>query len=73
VVAEDHQTKNARSLSDRDGAVLLADRDVIEGLGAALDALLNDPQRTKTLRANLLQAARPEAAADVVRELEKLL
>lgn len=73
VVAEDHQTKNARSLSDRDGAVLLADRDVVEGLGAALDALLNDPQRTKTLRSNLLQAARPDAAADVVRELEKLL
>ena len=73
VVAEDHQTKNARSLSDRNGAVLLADRDVVEGLGAALDALLNDPQRTKTLRSNLLEAARPDAAADVVRELEKLL
>ena len=73
VVAEDHQTKNARSLSDRDGAVLLADRDVVKGLGAALDALLNDPERTKTLRANLLEAARPEAASDVVRELEKLL
>lgn len=73
VVAEDHQTKNARSLSDRSGAVLLADRDVIEGLGAAVDALLNDLQRTKTLRSNLLQAARPDAAADVVRELEKLL
>ena len=73
VVAEDHQTKNARSLSDRDGAVLLADRDVVEGLGTALDALLNDPQRTENLRSNLLQAARPDAAADVVRELEKLL
>jgi UDP-N-acetylglucosamine--N-acetylmuramyl-(pentapeptide) pyrophosphoryl-undecaprenol N-acetylglucosamine transferase len=73
VVAEDHQTKNARSLSDRDGAILLPDSEVIDGLEAAIAGLLCDAERAKHLQANLLNAARPRAARDVVSELEKLL
>jgi len=73
VVAEDHQTKNARSLSDRNGAVLLPDSEVIEGLEAAIAGLLHDTDRAKSLQSNLLYAARPGAAKDVVSELEKLL
>ena len=73
MVAEDHQTKNARSLSDRDGAILLPDSEVIEGLETAIVGLLEDSDRAKSLQANLLNAARPEAAKDVVSELEKLL
>ena len=73
VVAEDHQTKNARSLSDRDGAILLPDAEVIEGLEDAIVGLLEDSDRAKSLQTNLLNAARPDAANDVVSELEKLL
>ena len=73
VVAEDHQTKNARSLSDRDGAILLPDSEVVDGLKAAIVGLLEDSDRAKSLQTNLLNAARPEAANDVVSELEKLL
>ena len=73
VVAEDHQTKNARSLSDRDGAILLPDSEVVDGLEAAIVGLLEDSDRAKSLQTNLLNAARPEAANDVVSELEKLL
>lgn len=73
VVAEDHQTKNARSLSDRDGAILLPDSEVVDGLEAAIIGLLEDSGRAKSLQTNLLIAARPEAAKDVVSELEKLL
>ena len=73
VVAEDHQTKNARSLSDRDGAILLPDAEVVEGLESAIVDLLEDSDRAKSLQTNLLNAARPDAAKDVVSELEKLL
>ena len=73
VVAEDHQTKNARSLSDREGAILLPDSEVIDGLEAEIAGLLCDAERAKHLQTNLLNAARPRAARDVVSELEKLL
>ncbi|HBP46143.1 MAG TPA: UDP-N-acetylglucosamine--N-acetylmuramyl-(pentapeptide) pyrophosphoryl-undecaprenol N-acetylglucosamine transferase [Flavobacteriales bacterium] len=73
VVAEDHQTKNARSLSDRNGAILIPDSEVVGRLDIAISELLSDSDRAKSLQMNLLHAARPEAAKDVVSELEKLL
>lgn len=72
VVAEDHQTKNARSLSDRQGAILLPDSEVVEQLGPALERLLADAEHAQVLSNNLKQAARPQAAADVVNALETL-
>jgi len=73
VVAEDHQTKNAQSLSDRGGAVLLRDTEVIEGLEAEISSLLGDEHRQQTLTQHLRSAARPQAAQDVVDALEKLI
>jgi len=73
VVAEDHQTKNARSLSDRGGAVLIPDGDVVEQLESELTQLLNDPVRQKSLTDALRGAARPKAAHEVVAALEKLV
>lgn len=73
VVAEDHQTKNARSLSDRQGAILLPDSEVVEQLGSALERLLSDSEYAENLRRNLQQSARPHAAADVVCALENLV
>lgn len=44
--AEDHQTDNARTLSDHGAAVLLDQRDLsAERLGAEIDALRGDPDR----------------------------
>lgn len=73
VVAEDHQTKNAQSLSDRGGAVLLRDTEVIEGLEAEISSLLGDEHRQQTLTQHLRSAARPQAAQDVVDALEQLI
>ncbi|MDA0913325.1 MAG: undecaprenyldiphospho-muramoylpentapeptide beta-N-acetylglucosaminyltransferase [Bacteroidetes bacterium] len=72
-VAEDHQTKNARSLSDRGGALILSDQSVSDELGNTLISLLNDPNRCAELSENLKAAAKPDAVKDVVNELEKLL
>ncbi len=73
VVAEDHQTRNARSLSDRGGAVLLEDRFVVEQLGAVVRDLLASPERGAAMRQELRVAARPDAAARVVDEIEALI
>jgi UDP-N-acetylglucosamine--N-acetylmuramyl-(pentapeptide) pyrophosphoryl-undecaprenol N-acetylglucosamine transferase len=73
VVAEDHQTKNARSLSDRGGALLISDSDIVDRLEPTLSQLFNDPEQQKSLTDALKGSARPNAAMDVVSELEKLL
>ena len=72
-VAEDHQTHNARSLTELGGAVLLTDQDVRTKLGGQLNALLADPDTCATMGRAMRQAARPDAAAAVVDELEQLV
>lgn len=73
VVAEDHQTKNARSLSDRGGALLIPDSEIVERLEPVLSQLFGDPKQQQSLTEALKGSARPHAAKDVVSELEKLL
>jgi UDP-N-acetylglucosamine--N-acetylmuramyl-(pentapeptide) pyrophosphoryl-undecaprenol N-acetylglucosamine transferase len=73
VVAEDHQTKNARSLSDRGGALLISDSEIVDRLEQELSQLFDDPKQQKSLTDALKGSARPNAAKDVVTELEKLL
>ncbi len=58
--AEDHQTSNARALSDRGAAVLVKDADTVEQLGDAVLALANDP----SARGKLSQAMAGLALAD---------
>ena len=72
-VAEDHQTHNARSLTELGGAELLPDREVREKLGAAVARLLDDPDTCEAMAEAMKSAAKPHAAAAVVDELERLL
>lgn len=72
-VAEDHQTKNARALSDKDAAILVADKDANQILiDTALKLIFDTPRSTK-LRENIAKLARPNATNDIVNEIEKLL
>jgi UDP-N-acetylglucosamine--N-acetylmuramyl-(pentapeptide) pyrophosphoryl-undecaprenol N-acetylglucosamine transferase len=73
VVAEDHQTRNARSLTDRGGALLLEDRRVVDDLPRMVMGLLADPGRCAAMGDVLKEVARPEAASRVVDELERLV
>lgn len=73
VVAEDHQTKNARSLSDRGGAILVPDHEIKDRLLSELTTLLTHPRRQRQLTEALQTAARPRAAIEVVDELERLI
>ena len=73
VVAEDHQTKNARSLSDRGGALLLEDSKVEKQLGSALLDLFHDPEKAQSMAKSMKEAARPHAASDVVDAIEALI
>ena len=72
-VAEDHQTKNALSVVDRGGAVLLPDDEVVQGLGASVERILQGEEHSRTMALALSQTARPDAADAVAREILDLL
>lgn len=71
-VAEDHQTWNARSVTDHGGAVLMRDSEVVTQLAATTIALMDDPQQLAALGSKIQTFARPQAAAAVVDIIEKL-
>jgi len=72
-VAEDHQTKNARSVVDRGGAILLQDADVVSELGATVEGLLSDAAGSQAMAAAMAATARPGAADAVAQEVLDLL
>ena len=72
-VAEDHQTKNALSLVDRDAAHMIVDSEVQQKLGIAVQDLLSDESKTKAMCEALRKAAQPEACSKIVDEIELLL
>ena len=70
-VAEDHQTKNARALVEKDAALMVSDREAIErGMPVALE-LLADKERMALLRDNVARLGIKDAADRVVRQIEK--
>lgn len=72
-VAEDHQTSNAMALVNRDAAVLVKDADAREKLIAAALELLNNDSRRAKLSANIAALGKPNAAQDIVKEIESLI
>lgn len=72
-VAEDHQTKNAMSLVNKNAAFLVADKDAREILVDEALKLLFDGQRAATLSENISKLAKPNATNEIVDEIEKLI
>ncbi|QZT36279.1 undecaprenyldiphospho-muramoylpentapeptide beta-N-acetylglucosaminyltransferase [Halosquirtibacter xylanolyticus] len=65
-VAEDHQTHNARALTDHGAAVLVEDKEAIEVLVPKAIALLEDHQTIEILEKKIKDFAKPNAVADIV-------
>lgn len=72
-VAEDHQTKNARVLSDNHAAILVPDAKAKDELLDKVNALLDSNTDRKQLEQNIKKFGLPDAAAHVVDELIKLI
>lgn len=72
-VAEDHQTSNAMALVNRDAAVLVKDADAREVLIEEALKLLNNDSRRAVLSANIAALGKPNAAADIVKEIELMI
>lgn len=71
-VAEDHQTKNAKALADRNAAILVADSEAPEKLGPAIEKLLSDANLRNSLSENAAKMAFENAADKIADEVLKL-
>jgi UDP-N-acetylglucosamine--N-acetylmuramyl-(pentapeptide) pyrophosphoryl-undecaprenol N-acetylglucosamine transferase len=72
-VSEDHQTKNAMSLADKDAAILVRDsaaNDVL--IKMTLDTICDD-KKLAFLSKNILELAQPNSANRIVDEVIKLI
>lgn len=72
-VSEDHQTKNARALVDKNAALLISDADAAAEVIPTAMKLLNDPARRAELERNIATLATPDSAAHVAEEILKLI
>lgn len=70
-VAEDHQTKNAMALVDKDAAVMVKDCDAADcGIATALK-MVGDKAQLEQLSQNIAKLATPDAAERVADEIVK--
>lgn len=71
-VAEDHQTKNALSLVQKDAALYVTDADARRSLLPLAINTVSDHSRLEVLSFNIKKLARPNAASDIADEVIKL-
>ncbi len=71
-VAEDHQTKNAKAISDKHAAILLKESD-LETFPILFESLIKDEGKQESLSENIKELALPNATNHIVNQVEKLL
>lgn len=72
-VADDHQTKNALSMVSRSAAVLVSDQDATHQLVPTIIELTSNSARQMELSNGIRALGRPDATAEIVDEIEKLI
>ena len=71
-VAEDHQTKNAKSIADKHGAILIKESE-LDTFPIVFETLMKDKGKQESLSENIKELALPNATNHIVNEIEKLL
>ena len=71
-VAEDHQTKNALAIVNKEGAILLKESE-LESFQNVFEGLISDEALQEKLSKNIKALALPNATKDIVTEIEKLI
>jgi UDP-N-acetylglucosamine--N-acetylmuramyl-(pentapeptide) pyrophosphoryl-undecaprenol N-acetylglucosamine transferase len=71
-VAEDHQTKNAKALVEKDAALMVEDRFAIKDLVSTALKLLADNDKKAQLSENITKLGKPNATDDIVNEILEL-
>ena len=72
-VAEDHQTKNAQAIVDKQGAILLKEGELDAQFKTVFEALLKDKGKQESLSENIKKLALPNATKQIADEIIKLI
>ena len=72
-VAEDHQTKNAKSIVDKNGALMIKEIELDTQFNAVFNNLLNNEKEQIELSENISKLAKTNATKDIVDEIIKLI
>ena len=72
-VAEDHQTKNALALVNKNAAIMVKDQEANEKMVLEALNLLQDGQMQQQLRNNIAALAKPRADEEIADEIFKLM
>lgn len=72
-VAEDHQTKNAKAIVDKNGALLLKESELDEKFESVFNTLIHDENLQNSLSQNIKKLAKPNATKDIVEQIIKLI
>lgn len=71
-VSEDHQTKNAMALVEKDAALMVKDIEAVEKLIPQAIELLGDSKKQSELIQNIESLGKPNATSDIVDVLESI-
>ena len=72
-VAEDHQTKNAKALTEKNAAVLINDSDAKSKLTETAIALIKNKELQEELKKNIKKLALPDSADRIADEVIRLI
>ncbi|RHJ82432.1 undecaprenyldiphospho-muramoylpentapeptide beta-N-acetylglucosaminyltransferase [Parabacteroides sp. AM08-6] len=72
-VAEDHQTKNALALANKDAAIMVADKEAEQQLVPEALEVIHDDERLRTLSRNIEKLAQHQSAERIVDEIVKII
>ena len=72
-VAEDHQTKNAQSVADKKGAILIRESELDATFESTLSDLIANESKQQELSQNIKKLALPNATKAIVEEILKLI
>lgn len=72
-VAEDHQTKNAMAIVEKDGAIMIKEEDLEIDFENKFSQLITSTEKQKQLGDSIKKLALANATRDIANEIEKLL
>lgn len=71
-VAANHQYHNAKALADKEAALLIEDKNIKQELPKVLQTMIKDDEKMKSLRKNILQLGKPDAADIIAKQVIEL-
>ena len=72
-VAEDHQTKNALAISNKNAALLIKENELESKFESEFSALISSEEKQQEFSKNIKELAKPNATKEIVAEIERIM